>query len=350
MHSSGAFVRQASDPMMWICETSLLSDAAGDIGTTVRNMLRVLEGQIEAYEPGQSVQANASTHPLPMTPARCSSLTRRTTTQFPTRTCQISSTSGCAACSKRDSATCSKNSFRRKRKKSARWLAGTRFDIRIRTGSFSSQNGDAMREGRRVLRPDGLGVIVFAHKSTAGWEAQLQAMIEAGWIVTASWAIDTERGTRLRARNSARLLLPYISFAAHERVPTAPSAPMTSATGAMFWPNCPAVSTTGCRVLDELMNFSSRAEKVVWLHNFTASCITCRRRSWGTACRAGCLGACVELEMNADDQADYERIKKLLDRLGKPVMMAAEAETAEIIRRRLFEWMTGQRPPMAGFC
>ena len=45
-----------------------------------------------------------------------------------------------------------------------------------------------------------------------------------------------------------------------------------------------------------------------------------------------------ELEMNAEDQADFERVKKLLDRVGKAVMMAAESETAEIIRRRLFEW------------
>ena len=70
---------------------------------------------------------------------------------------------------------------------------------------FESKMADAMREGRRVLRPEGLGVIVFAHKTTGGWEAQLQAMIAAGWIVTASWPIDTERGTRLRARNSAAL-------------------------------------------------------------------------------------------------------------------------------------------------
>jgi hypothetical protein len=40
----------------------------------------------------------------------------------------------------------------------------------------------------------------------------------------------------------------------------------------------------------------------------------------------------------AEDQSDYERLKKLLDRLGKAVIMSAEAETSEIIRRRLFEW------------
>jgi putative DNA methylase len=63
----------------------------------------------------------------------------------------------------------------------------------------------AMAEGRRVLTPSGIGLVVFAHKSTSGWEAQLQAMIDAGWIVTGSWPIDTEMGTRLRAQGSAAL-------------------------------------------------------------------------------------------------------------------------------------------------
>ena len=42
--------------------------------------------------------------------------------------------------------------------------------------------------------------------------------------------------------------------------------------------------------------------------------------------------------MTAEDQSDYDRFKKMLDRLGKPVVMSAEAETSKIIRRRLFEW------------
>ncbi|MGB3264567.1 MAG: DUF1156 domain-containing protein [Microcoleus sp.] len=70
---------------------------------------------------------------------------------------------------------------------------------------FEEQMGKAMAEGRRVVAPNGIGLIVFAHKSTAGWEAQLQAMIDAGWIFTGSWAIDTEMGNRLRAMNSAAL-------------------------------------------------------------------------------------------------------------------------------------------------
>jgi adenine-specific DNA methylase len=64
---------------------------------------------------------------------------------------------------------------------------------------------EALAEARRVTRPDGIGVIIFAHKSTSGWEDLLAAMIDAGWIITASWPIDTENATRLRARNSAVL-------------------------------------------------------------------------------------------------------------------------------------------------
>lgn len=71
--------------------------------------------------------------------------------------------------------------------------------------SFEQRMGKAMAEGRRILQPAGISIVVFAHKSTAGWEAQLQAMIDAGWIVTASWPIDTERPGRLRAQNSAAL-------------------------------------------------------------------------------------------------------------------------------------------------
>jgi adenine-specific DNA methylase len=70
---------------------------------------------------------------------------------------------------------------------------------------FEMTMGQAMSEGRRVLTPDGIGVVVFAHKSTGGWEAMLQAMIDAGWIFTGSWPIDTEMGTRLRAMDSAAL-------------------------------------------------------------------------------------------------------------------------------------------------
>jgi putative DNA methylase len=70
---------------------------------------------------------------------------------------------------------------------------------------FERQMSACMAEGRRVLAPSGIAVVVFAHKSTAGWESLLQAMIDAGWVITGSWSIDTEMSSRLRARDSAAL-------------------------------------------------------------------------------------------------------------------------------------------------
>jgi adenine-specific DNA methylase len=70
---------------------------------------------------------------------------------------------------------------------------------------FECSMQQAMAEGRRVLSPAGIAVVVFAHKSTGSWEALLRAMIDAGWTVTGSWPIDTERPGRLRAIDSAAL-------------------------------------------------------------------------------------------------------------------------------------------------
>ena len=63
----------------------------------------------------------------------------------------------------------------------------------------------AFAEGRRVLNEDGVGSVVFAHKTTEGWEALLSGMIRGGWTITGSWPIATEMGSRLRARDSAAL-------------------------------------------------------------------------------------------------------------------------------------------------
>jgi hypothetical protein len=45
-----------------------------------------------------------------------------------------------------------------------------------------------------------------------------------------------------------------------------------------------------------------------------------------------------ELEYTAEDVGDEARFKKMLDRVGKAILMSADTEMAEIIRRRLFEW------------
>ena len=70
---------------------------------------------------------------------------------------------------------------------------------------FEKIMAKAFSEGRRILKEDGIGAVVFAHKTTEGWEALLSGMTKGGWTITGSWPIATEMGSRLRARESAAL-------------------------------------------------------------------------------------------------------------------------------------------------
>jgi SAM-dependent methyltransferase len=70
---------------------------------------------------------------------------------------------------------------------------------------FEATMERALAECRRVLQPDGVAVVLFAHKKTAGWEALINALVRAGWTVTASWPIETERASRKQAVGSAVL-------------------------------------------------------------------------------------------------------------------------------------------------
>lgn len=55
------------------------------------------------------------------------------------------------------------------------------------------------------LTPEGRLVIVFAHKHPDAWETLVSAIIRAGFVVDASWPIQTEMGNRTRAQSSAAL-------------------------------------------------------------------------------------------------------------------------------------------------
>lgn len=92
-------------------------------------------------------------------------------------------------------------------------------------------------------------------------------------------------------------------------------------------------------LLDELMNYVNRTRKsglagqlYTFMHNLSEVA-----RARDNVVLAVSIPAS-EMEMTVEDHEDFKRFKKLLDRLGKAIVMSAEAETSEIIRRRLFEW------------
>jgi adenine-specific DNA methylase len=77
------------------------------------------------------------------------------------------------------------------------WEAGKQFFETALKKSFSEIN--------RVLRPSGIATIVYAHKSTAGWETLVNSLLDSGLVVTGAWPIRTEMRERLRAKESAAL-------------------------------------------------------------------------------------------------------------------------------------------------
>ncbi|RMF93026.1 MAG: DNA methylase, partial [Candidatus Schekmanbacteria bacterium] len=64
---------------------------------------------------------------------------------------------------------------------------------------------ESFKESYRVLKDNGIMVIIFAHKSTAAWETLINSLLNANLVVTASWPISTESATRIRAQKSAAL-------------------------------------------------------------------------------------------------------------------------------------------------
>jgi len=57
----------------------------------------------------------------------------------------------------------------------------------------------------QALQPAGRLVVVFANKQPEAWETLVSAVVRAGFVVTGSWPIQTEREGRMRAQSSAAL-------------------------------------------------------------------------------------------------------------------------------------------------
>jgi len=70
---------------------------------------------------------------------------------------------------------------------------------------FEEMITKAFKEMHRVLKPEGIACIVFAHKSTKAWETIINALLNSGLYLTASWPVHTEMQARLRAKESAAL-------------------------------------------------------------------------------------------------------------------------------------------------
>ena len=58
-------------------------------------------------------------------------------------------------------------------------------------------------ECRRVLKPDGIMTLMFTHKATGAWDALTTGLMQAGFIITASWPINTEAEGSLHIKDKS---------------------------------------------------------------------------------------------------------------------------------------------------
>ena len=58
-------------------------------------------------------------------------------------------------------------------------------------------------ECHRTLKPNGILTLMFTHKALGAWDALTKGLIEAGFVITASWPINTEATGSMHIKNKA---------------------------------------------------------------------------------------------------------------------------------------------------
>ncbi len=201
-----AFTRQAL-PMLWdFAEANSFADAAGNFDVTLETMLKVIEDSCIILSTGTAQQATARVHPLPDDAANVFF----TDPPYYDMVNYADLSDFFYVWLKRtfvDDNTKQWNDISTPKLEEIIVEPTLSDDAGIKDKKFYLERmTQALNENRRVLRPDGLGVIVFAHKSTSGWEALLYALMSAGFIITGSWPIDTELTNKVAGIGQARLM------------------------------------------------------------------------------------------------------------------------------------------------
>ena len=86
------------------------------------------------------------------------------------------------------------NPARHEGKKGAKALAGM---------DYQQKMAEIFAECRRVLKDDGVMTLMFTHKATGAWDALTKGLIDAGFMITASWPINSESEGSLHIKDKA---------------------------------------------------------------------------------------------------------------------------------------------------
>lgn len=78
-------------------------------------------------------------------------------------------------------------------------------DTELARNTYEKMMLDVMYEANRCLKVQAPLVIVYAHKTTAGWSTLVDALRRSSFMVTEAWPLETERSSRMRGQDSAAL-------------------------------------------------------------------------------------------------------------------------------------------------
>jgi len=73
----------------------------------------------------------------------------------------------------------------------------------LATQDYQDRMGSIFRECSRVLKPEGILTLMFTHKAQGAWDALATGLLEAGFMITASWPINTEAEGSLHIKDKA---------------------------------------------------------------------------------------------------------------------------------------------------
>lgn len=80
---------------------------------------------------------------------------------------------------------------------------GTKGAAVLAERDYQERMASIFAECRRVLKPDGIMTVMFTHKETSAWDALTKGLMEAGFVITASWPINTEAEGSLHIKDKA---------------------------------------------------------------------------------------------------------------------------------------------------
>jgi len=80
---------------------------------------------------------------------------------------------------------------------------GQKGAARLADDDYRAKMEGIFAECRRVLKDDGIMTVMFTHKDTGAWDALAMSLIDAGFVITASWPVNTEASSSLHIRDKA---------------------------------------------------------------------------------------------------------------------------------------------------